>query len=162
MTPSRARGALLGALLLPLLAMPLWGQQPAATLPGWLAGCWRQANAALVIEEIWLPPAGGALMGIGRTIRQDSLVMWEHLVIRRTGGGLLLEASPSNQPSAAFPATEASDSVVAFENSSHDFPQVIRYERRGSDSLYAVVSGTVRDRQRSIEYQYARVACPTH
>lgn len=135
-------------------------QQPQAPLPGWLTGCWREANAGQVIDEIWLPPAGDALVGMARTVRSDTLRSWEQLVIRRGSNGLVLEATPSGQPPAAFLAAEVNDTVIAFENLTHDFPQVIRYQRLGRDSLLAVVSGTIGERQRAIEFDYARVACP--
>lgn len=142
------------------LAQPLSAQQPASPLPAWMAGCWREASAGHVVDEVWLSPAGDALTGMSRTVRNDTLRSWEQLVIRRAPAGLVLEAAPSNQPPASFAATLASDTLVVFENPSHDFPQIIRYQRRGRDSLIATVSGTIRDRQRTIEFDYARVACP--
>lgn len=113
-----------------------------------------------MIDEVWLPPAGDALLGMSRTVRNDTLRTFEQLVIRRGVNGLVLEAAPSNQPPASFLAAEVSDTLILFENLTHDFPQLIRYVRRGPDSLVAGVSGTVRERQRAIEFNYARVACP--
>lgn len=154
------RGGLLAAALLSLPMTALPAQQAADPgLPGWLTGCWRQASAALVVEEMWLAPQGGAMVATGRTLRQDSMIAWEQLVVRRQGPGLVLEATPSNQLRATFTATLVSDTLLRFENPQHDFPQVIRYERRGPDSLIAVVSGTVRERQRAITFEYGRVPC---
>lgn len=156
----RSCRAAFGLAVLVGLARPITAQQQPTSLPGWLAGCWREASAGQVIDEVWLPPAGDALMGMSRTVRNDTLRAWEQLVIRRGPNGVVLEAVPSNQPPTAFLAAEVSDTQIVFENLTHDFPQVIRYQRRGQDSLVAIVSGTVRDRQRAIEYAYARVACP--
>ncbi len=142
------------------LARPSSAQQQPTSLPGWLAGCWREASAGQVIDEVWLSPAGDALLGISRTVRNDTLRAFEQMVIRRGANGLVLEATPSNQPPASFQAAEVSDTLIVFENPTHDFPQMIRYLRLGHDSLVAGVSGTVRERQRAIEYNYARVACP--
>jgi Domain of unknown function (DUF6265) len=116
-------------------------------------------DAGEVIEEMWLAPAGGTLIGVSRTIEADSTRNWEQMVIRPGAAGLVYEASPSGQASAAFLATHVSDTAAVFENLTHDFPQQIRYARKG-DSLLAVVSGTVRERTRTIEFHYARVACP--
>lgn len=113
-----------------------------------------------MIDEVWLSPAGDALLGMSRTVRNDTLRAFEQMVIRRSSNGLVLEATPSNQPPASFQAAEVSDTLIVFENPTHDFPQVIRYLRQGRDSLVAGVSGTVRERQRAIELNYARVACP--
>jgi hypothetical protein len=144
--------------LVSLVPAGLAGQQSA--LPGWLVGCWRLAEPDRVIEEVWLPPAGGALLGVSRTIAQDSLTSWELMVIRAGGNGLVYEASPSGQPPAAFLGAEASDSTLTFENLTHDFPQIIRYRRGNADSLIAEISGTVQTRRRAIVFPYTRAACP--
>jgi hypothetical protein len=152
------RGGATAAALL-LFALPLAAQDPGGELPAWLTGCWREASAGLVVEEVWLPPAGDAMFATGRTFRQDSLVGWEQLVLRKADSGFVLHARPHNQPPATFTAVLVSDTLVRFENPAHDFPQVIRYERRGADSLLATISGTVRERQRSVSFQYARFSC---
>ncbi len=160
MIPPRTSRAALGLAALLLLAQPVGAQQTLSPLPAWMAGCWREASAGLVIDEVWLRPVGDALTGMSRTIRDDTLRTWEQMVIRRVPDGLVLEATPSGQSPATFAATESSDTLLVFVNPDHDFPQTIRYLRRGRDSLLAVVSGTIRDRQRAIEFNYARVACP--
>jgi len=43
----------------------------------WLAGCWLMRSGALTIEEQWLAPGGGILLGTSRTTRGDSLVAYE-------------------------------------------------------------------------------------
>lgn len=149
--------------LLALLTCPgsLPAQLPAPpSLPGWMAGCWRQVQAGRVIDEVWLRPAGGAMVGVSRTLDADSLRSWELMVVRTGPTGLVFEATPSGQSPGVFPASSASDTAVTFENATHDFPQIVRYARRGADSLHATISGVIRDRQRTITFAYARVACP--
>lgn len=142
-----------------LLATPL-GAQQVSTL-GWMAGCWRQLDAGVVVDEVWLGPQGGTMVGVSRTVVNDVTRSTEHMVIRTgTSGGVVFEASPSGQPPAAFLSTVVSDTLVIFENLTHDFPQQIRYTRAGSDSLVAVVSGTVREKPRAISFRYARSSCP--
>lgn len=130
------------------------------TAPAWLTGCWRQVEAGQITDEVWLARAGGALVGMSRTVENDSLRSWELMLIREGANGLAFEAAPSGQSMAVFLASTVTDSSIAFENLTRDYPQVIRYARRGADSLIAVVSGTIHDRQRAIEFHYARVACP--
>ncbi len=111
-------------------------------------------------DEVWLSRAGGALVGMSRTVENDTLRTWEIMVIREGPNGLAFEVTPSGQSMAVFLSSTITDSAVAFENLTRDYPQVIRYARHGTDSLTAVVSGTIHDRQRAIEFHYARVACP--
>jgi hypothetical protein len=126
-----------------------------------MAGCWRQLEAGDLVEEVWLAPASGTMVGISRTIERDSTRSWEHMLIRPgTSGGLVYEAAPSGQETAAFLATLVSDTAVVFENLTHDFPQQIRYARGGGDSLLATISGTLRERMRTIAFHFARAACP--
>lgn len=139
---------------------PLTGQDAAAALPAWLQGCWRLTGPDQVIEEIWLTPLGGAMIGLSRTVSRDTLRGHELMLIRAGANGLVLEAAPAGQPAAAFLAAARGDSAITFENLTHDFPQLISYTRVSAESLVAVISGTVRDRQRTITYGYARAACP--
>jgi Domain of unknown function (DUF6265) len=125
-----------------------------------MAGCWRQSQAGQVIDEVWLGPAGGSLLGVNRSLEADTLRSWESMMIRAGVNGLVLEAGPSDRPAAAFMATSASDSSIQFENLTHDYPQVVSYIKRGRDSMLATITGTVHDRQRTINYAYARAACP--
>ena len=36
---------------------------------GWLTGCWEMSSPQRTIEEHWLPPRGGTMLGIGRTVQ---------------------------------------------------------------------------------------------
>jgi Domain of unknown function (DUF6265) len=112
------------------------------------------------VEEVWLPPAGGMMLGMSRTVQDDTVRTFEQMVIRQGENGLLFEAAPSGQLPAAFLAGAVSDTEVVFENLTREFPRRIRYLRLGADSAFAQVSGEVRDRVRTIEYRYARVPCP--
>jgi hypothetical protein len=125
-----------------------------------MAGCWRQSDVGQVVDEVWLNPGGGTLLGVSRSVDGDSLRGYELMLIRPGANGLVFEASPAGQPPAAFLASTLTDSSITFENLTHDYPQLIRYTRRGADSLLAMITGTVRDKQRTINYAYRRTPCP--
>ncbi len=124
----------------------------------WLQGCWETASADRTVEEQWMAPRGGSMVGSGRTVRGDTLVEYELVVIRQRGDDLVYVAHPSGQPSAEFVASSVSDGRVVFENAGHDFPQRIGYQRKG-DGLRAWVEGTKDGRTRRIEFPYRRVPC---
>ena len=47
------------------LTVPLCSQTPATTADlAFLAGCWKLESNGRVVEEHWLAPAGGSLMGV--------------------------------------------------------------------------------------------------
>lgn len=126
----------------------------------WLQGCWQTATPRRVIEENWTAPRGRSMIGVSRTLRGDSLVEYELVVLRERDGGLAYEAHPSGQPGAVFTARAASDSSVVFENLAHDYPQRVGYRRLGADSLLAWIEGPSGGTTRRVEFPYARVRCP--
>jgi hypothetical protein len=159
-------------LALTIAASPAAGQNPIVPAYGfvtappgplariaWLAGCWERRAGARLVEEQWMAPRGGMMLGMGRTVRGDTLVEYEQLRIYERGGSLVYAANPSGQEPAEFVSTTLTDSMVVFENPSHDFPQRVVYRRAGSDSLAASVEGTTRGKQRTVSFPYARTPC---
>jgi hypothetical protein len=127
----------------------------------WLAGCWQAQSPGRLVEEHWLEPRGSSMIGVGRTVRADTLLEYELLIIREEAGGeMTYEAHPSGQPTATFTARTFTDSSIVFENSAHDFPQRVGYQRRGADSLVAWIEGKRNGKTRKVEFPYARVHCP--
>jgi hypothetical protein len=127
----------------------------------WLAGCWRQTAGNRVVDEQWMAPRAGLMLGMSRTVRDDTvLVEFEQLRITDHGAGAVFHAEPSGQPPADFTAATVSDSMVTFANPAHDFPQRIIYRRRGADSVVARIEGTRGGQMRGVDFPYVRVACP--
>lgn len=100
------------------------------------------------------------MLGMGRTVRGDSTVEWEHLRIAAERDTLVYHAMPSGQPPSSFRAISLSGDAVTFEDKAHDFPQRVIYRRATPDSLHARIEGTMRGQARGVDFRYARVACP--
>ena len=140
---------------------------PTSTVPlGWFAGCWELRTPRRIVQELWLPPASGSLIGMSRTLRRtaagDSLVEFEFLRVTRRDDAWVYHAQPNGRPPTEFTAhaaQHAGDTSVTFTNLAHDFPQRITYRRRGADSLVARVEGPMNGATRAIEFPYARAAC---
>ena len=152
-------------LVLGIAALAAWvvrGGSPDArvTQVGWLAGCWELTAAGRVVEEQWTRPRGGLMLGLGRTVRGDSLIEFEQVRIFERGGRLVYGANPSGQTPAEFESIQVSDSAVTFENLGHDFPQRVMYRRPSADSLVGRVEGMGRGQLRGMDFPYARGACP--
>jgi hypothetical protein len=126
---------------------------------GFLAGCWQLARGPVQIAEQWLAPAGGTMLGVSRTVRGEHTVEYEFLRIIEREGQLVYIAMPSRQETTEFTAATAADSAVEFSNPAHDFPQRIRYARRGADSLVARIAGTVNGAERAREFAFVRGSC---
>ena len=152
----RSAGVLIVFMLTAALAMPAAasGVQELA----WLQGCWRMTAGERTVEEQWMAPRGGAMLGAGRTVQAGRLLEYEFIVIREDGGRLVYEARPSGQAMATFPAREQTPRSVVFENLQHDVPQRIGYSREG-DQLLAWIEGPRNGQVRRIEFKYQRASC---
>ena len=124
----------------------------------WMQGCWQMDAGPRVVEEQWMAPRGGVMLGMGRTVRDGKLVEYESVMLREQDGKLAYEAHPSGQPSAVFMSSTIEESTVIFENPAHDFPQRVGYKRDG-DSLLAWIDGAVNGKSRRVEFPYHRAAC---
>jgi hypothetical protein len=156
------------AVLAVLLPVMLPAQQPPAGVPApavsiaklaWLAGNWRMERNGRLVDEQWMVPAGGLMLGMARTVAKGKLVEYEFVQIREgPGGELFYIAQPSGQKEAAFKAVSQTDTDVVFENKEHDFPQVIGYSLKPDGSAVAWIEGPGKDgKTRRIEYPYKRV-----
>lgn len=121
----------------------------------WLAGCWSMALPDGVVEEHWLAPAGGAMLGLSRTIRSGNLREYEFLALRPVDGTLSYVAIPSRQRETVFPLVRHKSTVLIFENPAHDFPQRIIY-RKTDEGIEARIEGKTNGQLRGADYKYKR------
>ena len=136
------------------------GTPATVTQVGWLAGCWERVAGTRRIEEQWMAPRGGLMLGMSRTVIGDTLREYEQVALFEREGRLVYAATPARQAPGEFSSIAVSDSAVIFENPSHDFPQRVMYRRRGADSLIARVEGMRDGRLRGSDYPYRRTTCP--
>lgn len=141
------------SLVLGVLPAVLAGQ--AVQPPAWLAGCWEQRTGTRESLEMWMPPAGGLMLGASRTLVNGVVREYEQLRIAVDSGRLVYTATPSSQQTASFTSTRVTDSSFTVENLQHDFPQRIIYRRHGADSLIARVEGAAR----GFDYPMRRSSC---
>ena len=128
----------------------------------WIAGCRERRTATTVIEEQWMVPRGGAMLGMSRTTTSGTMREFEFLRIEMVDGVVTYLAQPGGAAVTPFAATILSDSMVTFSNPSHDFPQRIIYRRPAlGDSLVARIEGTRGSAVRGIDFPMQRVACPS-
>ena len=163
----RLRGALVVVGLATLPTLP--GELPAQEAGGrgngqhgvedvnWLAGCWEMSVSGFTVQEHWMSPGGGLMLGLNRTTRSERSTSYEFLILRETDSRLVLEAHPSGQTPTEFAATKVTPESVTFENPEHDFPKRVRYARRGSDSLVARVDAG--EGERGLDQMFRRVGC---
>jgi hypothetical protein len=112
---------------------------------------------------MWMPPAGGLMLGASRTMIAGVVQAYEQLMIKVEDGKLIYTATPSGQQTASFTATSVSDTGFVVENPQHDFPQRISYRRRGADSLTAKIEGPIASERgtgtRMVVFPMHRTSC---
>jgi hypothetical protein len=142
------------------LAGPSMPDRPLREPLAWLAGCWRLNRGGTVVDEHWLNPLGGMMLGASRTVRNGTVQEYEFMVLRITATGASYEAHPSGQEAATFTSTTAPDGdQVVFGNPTHDFPQKVGYRRLSDDSVVAWIEGNAGNDNKRIDFPYTRVAC---
>jgi hypothetical protein len=135
-------------------------QHDVAATMGWLAGCWAAEGKEFGSGETWLQPAGGTMLGVGRTIRSGRTVDFEFMrITTNTEGRLIFVAIPSGQRQTTFIATTTGPDEAVFENPEHDFPQRVMYRKRGSDAAVARIEGLRGGVVRGIDFPMRRVSC---
>ena len=151
------------AALLSSLSVSAFAQPAATKLSdlGWLAGCWEMNNEkrGMLITEMWMKPAGDAMIGVGRTLKSGKLVDFEFLRIVENSNGLAYVSRPSgNKEDTSFASIRSASNEIVFENPTHDFPQRIMYKRDG-DRMTARIEGTTNGKTRGVDFLYSRVKC---
>ena len=126
----------------------------------WLAGCWEANLRGREVNEQWMKPGGGIMLGMARTVSQGKAAEFEFTQIRQDkDGAIYYVAKPSGQAEASFKLVKLQNKEAVFENPQHDFPQRILYRLQPDGSLFARVEATVKGQTRGIDYPYKRAKC---
>ncbi len=127
----------------------------------WLQGCWGASGGAEAGSgEQWTSSAGGAMLGMGRTVRNGKMLDFEFFQIRETAPGKLAYiAQPGGAPPTTFLLVREDEVEFVFENPAHDFPQRIIYRRAGETAMNARIEGMVKGKPKGIDFPMKRVSC---
>lgn len=147
---------LLSALCLLIAAVPVSSSTEQHEMPGWMAGEWSRNDATGWADEAWLTPRAGNMLGVSRSGKGDTLQFWEQMrIVRENDGTLAFWAVAEDQKPVRFAAIEHSKQSILFANTTHDYPQHIRYWREGK-VLHAEIS--LADGSRAIRFRFDRAS----
>lgn len=135
-------------------------ESPSLSNISWLEGSWLTELNGNQTNEVWKWQNDSLMTGYSVIKNGRDSTILETLEIAKKGGTLLFAANPKGQNQGqpvTFTLTGISDQRVTFENPAHDFPQKITYTNIGNDSLVAVVSGTVAEKQKDIIFSFVRI-----
>lgn len=122
----------------------------------WIAGSWASDSAGTRIEEHWMAPLGGEMVGMHRDVVRGRAVSFEFFRIVADTQGVAYLASPRGRPALRFGLKESSPGKVVFENVKHDFPQRILYWLGEDGRLHARIEGTLRGEAASEDWVWRK------
>ena len=147
-------------LLVGCLSVRAQTSKPTINDLSWLAGCWEANLRGREVNEQWMKPGGGVMLGMARTVAQGKAAEFEFTQIREDkDGAIYYIAKPSGQAEASFKLVKLQNKEAVFENPQHDFPQRIIYRLQPDGSLFARVEATEKGKTRGIDYPYKRAKC---
>lgn len=111
----------------------------------WLTGAWTATSArGALIEEHWIAPAGGLMLGLGRVSNGAKLFSFEFLRIVERPDSVVYIAQPQGRPPTEFKLTSSAATEAVFENPQHDHPKKIVYRVNPAGELQIELSGAER------------------
>ena len=126
----------------------------------WLSGCWFGRSGNNEFREHWMRPAGGLMLGMGRTTSGGKVVGSEAMRIELDVTGVpVFVAKPADKPEASFNSISFDATSIVFENPAHDFPQRIKYQLKPDGSLDARIEGKLKGREARVEFPMRRASC---
>lgn len=124
----------------------------------WIAGNWEgtsdRMGPAVRVEERWTPIAGGAMLGVNRSLAEGKMVFFEFLRIESRPDGIYYVAHPKGRAGTDFKLLHIEKQRVVFENLAHDYPQRIIYAKKPDGALLARVEGEQNGKLVSEEFLY--------
>lgn len=125
----------------------------------WLGGRWEGRGLGATAEESWLPPAGGAMAGVFRVARGDSVMFYELVTLVEEEGSLVLRLKhfgpglvgwEEKDESVSFPLVRRTDDALWFDG--------LTIRRDGEDRMRIWVAlGDAEGEVEEAVFEYRRV-----
>jgi hypothetical protein len=125
----------------------------------WLTGKWQNLSDEGNAVEIWERTKDSAYNAISYLIKAKDTITSETILLEQKSKDIYYIPTVKGQNNAMavkFVLTSSPPAQLVFENSKHDFPQMITYTRIGEDSLLVVISGKVNGQMRTEEFPFKK------
>jgi hypothetical protein len=123
----------------------------------WLAGCWAYQGAEAGSGEVWMPPAGGALLSVARRVESGKLASWEFQRIEERNSSLVFIALASGQDEGRFPLASIRANEAVFERAEDEFPKRVIYRLKQNGRIAARIESA--DGAQAVDFPMKRTSC---
>jgi len=127
---------------------------------GWLIGKWQQTSSEGILTETWEKLNDSTYAGKSFFVIGKDTVSSETIRIEQHGKTLLYIPTvkdQNNEQPISFVQTSSSSKQMIFENSKHDFPQLISYTQTNKTALVSEISGVVNGKKKSQSFPMQKV-----
>ncbi len=127
---------------------------------GWLLGEWQNTSSEGILTETWEKLNDSTYAGKSFFVIGKDTVSSEKIRLEQHGKTLLYIPTVKNQNNEepiSFVQTSSSTNQMIFENSKHDFPQLISYTQTNKTALVAEISGVVNGKKKSQSFPMQKV-----
>ena len=121
-----------------------------------MAGSWGAPSGGADVEEVWLAPRGGLMLGLGRTVKDGKAVDFEFMRVEQRGESLVYLAMPRGAPATPFPLASLDPTSAVFE-SNLEFPRRVSYRKNPDGTLTARIEGTRNGQPAAREWTWKRL-----
>lgn len=127
----------------------------------WMTGCWQAKSArdGSTINETWLSPRGGSLLGIGQTYLDNKTTGWEAMRVYDEAGAVKLWLRPGLRSELTLTLEAAGDAFNAFSAKEGDTTTKLRYERKSATEMLATFRLEQGENRRGADFLFAKVEC---
>lgn len=125
----------------------------------WICGDWFLVNSKGTTYENWKKLNDSTLFAESFFVSGKDTTILEKITIEIRLGKLYyipIVNNQNNQQAVYFTNTFLNNSTMVFSNPTHDFPQEIKYEKIGVDSIKASISGLYNGNYKIISFPYSR------
>ncbi len=126
----------------------------------WITGTWENKTEIGSIYERWEKISDTELAGKSYIIKDKDTIVFETIRLVYENEKVyyipIVEGGNDGKP-VRFTSRLISEDKLEFENSEHDFPQVISYIRTGNKSLIAEISGIVEGKEEKESYPMTKI-----
>jgi hypothetical protein len=134
----------------------------------WVAGPWRGTLNDRTIEQHWMTPLGGSLVGMYRSIRENRASLYELLAMEQQGDHVFLRikhfapgaglvSQEAKEQSADHVLVKLDGRIAVFEGSAGGSPVRVTFSSPDQDTLDITVERQREGKPVATEFKYKRI-----